>query len=151
VQRSDLKYILVPEHHADGEKIHFHCISNSAALKLEPARYPNGRFIRKMRGGESKVLYNVVDWKYGHSSCEVISGDNSRDKVAKYIFKYMGKQLGSGQKIGGRFFLHGGKMKLPHYAYADDPREFFTDEDKPAFVKSKQITSAVSFTEWAFI
>lgn len=149
VQRQGLKYILCPEHHKDGEKIHFHCIFNSTALKLSKARYPDtGRLIKTRRGGEEKQMYNICDWAYGFTSCELITGDSSTDKVAKYIFKYMGKQLQ--QKIGGRFFLHGGKFTLPVYAYGERPEEFFEGGEAKK-IKACQITSALSFREWSFI
>lgn len=148
VQRNGLKYILCPEHHKDGEKIHFHCIFNSSALKLSKARGPSGRLLKKRRGGEEKQLYNIDDWTYGFTSCELITGESSTDKVAKYIFKYMGKQLQ--QKIGGRFFLHGGKFTLPVYAYGERATDFFEGQEAKK-TKACQITSALSFYEWNFI
>jgi hypothetical protein len=149
VQRNGLKYILCPEHHKDGEKIHFHCIFNSSALKLTEARYPNSnRLIKIRRGSANKQLYNISDWSYGHTSCEMITGDKATDKVAKYIFKYMGKQLN--QKIGGRFFLHGGKFTLPTYAYGEKPQEFFA-EGEALHSKACEITTSLSFEEWSFI
>jgi hypothetical protein len=148
VQRQGLKYILCPEHHKDGEKIHFHCIFNSSALKLSKARGPSGRLLKKRRGGEEKQLYNIDDWTYGFTSCELITGDSATDKVAKYIFKYMGKQLK--QKIGGRFFLHGGRFTLPVYAYGERASDFFEGQEAKK-TKACQITSALSFYEWNFI
>jgi hypothetical protein len=149
VQRNGLKYILCPEHHKDGEKIHFHCIFNSSALKLTKARHPRtNRLLKTRRGGEEKQLYNISDWTFGFSSCELISGESSTDKVAKYIFKYMGKQLN--QKIGGRFFLHGGKFILPTYAFGERASDFFEGQEAKK-TKACQITSALSFYEWNFI
>lgn len=149
VQRNGLKYILCPEHHKDGEKIHFHCIFNSSALKLSKARYSDtGRLIKTRRGGEEKQLYNIDDWTFGFTSCELITGESATDKVAKYIFKYMGKQLQ--QKIGGRFFLHGGKFTLPVYAYGERASDFFEGQEAKK-TKACQITSALNFYEWSFI
>ncbi|MBQ5591014.1 MAG: hypothetical protein IIU65_04975 [Clostridia bacterium] len=149
VQRNGLKYILCPEHHKDGEKIHFHCIFNSESLKLRKARSANSnRLLKTRRGGVEKQLYNISDWPYGFTSCELITGESSTDKVAKYIFKYMGKQLN--QKIGGRFFLHGGKFTLPTYAYGERASDFFEGREAKS-KKACQITSALSFYEWNFI
>lgn len=149
VQRNALKYILVPEHHKDGEKIHFHAVFTSKSLKLVPARYKGtGRLLKKFVGGVKKQLYNIADWEFGYTSVELISGENAVDKVAKYIFKYMGKQMG--EKIGGRFYLHGGKMILPSYEYADDAESLFEGE-VPKYLKDINVTSSVKFSEWNFI
>ena len=153
VQRQGLKYILVPERHADGEKIHFHCVFNSGAVKLVKARYNGtGRLLKRTRAGITKQLYNVEDWPYGFSSCEKIYGSNCTLKVAKYIFKYMGKQLYDGQKIGGRYFLHGGKLALPTFVYSDKPEEFFDiNTEVPVFTKNVQVSTSVTYREWGFI
>lgn len=121
VQRSGLKYVVIPEYHHDGKSIHFHAVFNREALRLERARSPtNGRLIYR----DKKPVYNLADCDFGFSTVIPIDGENSQDKVAKYIFKYMGKQLGLGAKIGGRYYLHGGKLQLPVYEYGDEIAEF---------------------------
>ena len=107
VQRRGLKYILCPEYHHDGEAIHYHMIGNRQAIELAAALTPSGR-IRTRKG---KPIYNVGDWELGFSTAQVIASGDSRDAVAKYIFKYMGKQAGA--RIGGRYFLHGGALTSP--------------------------------------
>lgn len=148
VQRNDLKYVMVPEYHADGKCIHFHAVMNSAALDMIEARYPNsGRLIKKRRAGECKQLYNLTGWK-GFSSLEQITGDGSRDKVAKYIFKYMGKQLG--QRIGGRYFLHGGNMASPVYRYGETVEEFLHGEAETNRF-SVDVTQNIVYTEVSYL
>lgn len=148
VQRNDLKYVMVPEYHKDGKSIHFHAVMNSAALDLIEARYPkSGRLMKKRRPGELKQLYNLTDWK-GFSSLEQITGDGSRDKVAKYIFKYMGKQLG--QRIGGRYFLHGGSMASPVYRYGETVEEFLHGEVETNRF-SVDVTDTIVYTEVSYL
>lgn len=113
VTRNCLKYIICPEHHKDGEGIHFHMIANHSALRYAPAITPGGR-IRYRKG---KPIYNLSDWEYGFSTLQLVGRDDPRDAVAKYIFKYMGKNAGA--MIGGRHFLHGGELRQPFYRYAD--------------------------------
>jgi hypothetical protein len=113
VTRNGLKYIICPEHHLDGEGIHFHMIANQSALEYLPALTPAG----KIRYRKGKPIYNLSDWKYGFSTMQLVGRDDPRDAVAKYIFKYMGKNAGA--MIGGRHFLHGGDLKEPIYQYAD--------------------------------
>lgn len=107
VQRRELKYILCPEYHHDGEAIHYHMIGNRDAIDLIEALTPSGN-VRRRKG---KPVYNIRDWDLGFSTAQVIPAGDSREAVAKYIFKYMGKQIGA--RIGGRYFLHGGDLASP--------------------------------------
>ncbi len=148
VQRRGLKYILVPEYHRDGEKIHFHAIMNSAALTLEPARYPNGRLMKKRTLGAEKQLYNIPEWGFGFTSAEMITGDEAQVKISKYIFKYMGKQFGT--RIGGRFYLHGGSLALPRYAYGESAEEF-CDTAAARYTKRVEVPCGVTYCEYSFV
>lgn len=114
VTRKGLKYILCPEYHKDGEAIHAHMLCNSSALAYEAARTPGGRLCYR----KGKPVYNLTDWRLGFSTMQTIPAGDSREAVAKYVFKYMGKQ--AGEMIGGRYFLHGGDLRAPHYEYADE-------------------------------
>lgn len=146
VQRSDLRYIIVPEYHKDGKSIHFHAVCNSAALRLDAARYANtGRLIKR----NGKQVYNIADFSAGYSTVLLISGENSVDKVSKYIFKYMGKQMGA--RIGGRYYLHGGQLMQPICRYSDDPADFIPDDLKPTHEKEFEITSNLTYKERYFI
>lgn len=118
VTRRGLKYVAVCERQKLGG-IHFHLLCNAAALQLVGATSPYTGLA--LTHGD-KRLYNIGDWTAGFSSAEYITGDDCRDKVAKYIFKYMSKD--SFAKIGGRYFLHGGKLAAPVYAYGDTLTEF---------------------------
>ncbi len=106
VRRHGLKYVLVPEHHADGEAIHFHGVINEAAVRLVNSG-------KKQKG---KVVYNLPDWQYGFTTAKRIGGSAAdRDAVCKYIMKYLSKET---EKIGGRYYLHGGALCVPRYEYA---------------------------------
>lgn len=146
VQRNNLKYVIVPEHHKSGD-IHFHGIMNSEALKLTPAINPyNGEAIIE----NGKAVFNIKDWKAGFSTAQIIGGtDEDRVKVAKYIFKYMGKQ--SGQKIGGRYCLIGGNnLNKPVYVYADSIDEI-AFEDPPKYEREVEISSSYRYKELCFM
>ena len=145
VSRNRLLYVAVCERQKKGG-IHFHILCNSSALSLVRAHSP---YTGKPLTHHGKALYNISDWTTGFSSAEYISGDNCRDKVAKYIFKYMSKE--SFSKIGGRYFLHGGKLKKPVYAYGDNAEEFFHDEAKCVHEREVHITDELIWTEWSFV
>ena len=124
VQRCGLQYVIVPERHKSGD-IHFHGILNSSALKLDRARSPkSGRALSS--GG--KPIYNLADWGHGFTTAQIIGDQGEdREKVAKYVFKYMGKQ--TGQKIGGRYCLIGGRdLARPRYVYGDSAEELIGDQ-----------------------
>lgn len=145
VSRNRLLYVAVCERQKKGG-IHFHLLCNSSALSLERAcSLYNGTALTH----HGKAVYNISDWTAGFSSAEYITGDNCRDKVAKYIFKYMSKE--SFSKIGGRYFLHGGKLKKPVYAYGENAEQFFHDEAKLVHEREVHITDDLIWTEWSFV
>lgn len=119
VQRRGLKYICAPELTKKGD-VHFHFLCNSSAVKLTEAINPN---TNKLLTHGKKILYNLPEWTRGFSSAEFITeGGENRDAVAKYIFKYIGKDTAN--KVGGRYLLTGGNLVRPFYAYGDSPDEF---------------------------
>ena len=150
VQRNGLKYVCVPERTKAGD-IHFHAIMNGSALKLVPAVSPyTGRPLTH----NGKPLSNVSDWKRGFTTAEPITklgdSDDERAAVAKYIFKYMGKQ--AGQKIGGRYCLIGGILKKPVYIYGDHPDEFLSMDERSVavYTNHKELSSGLIYDEWSF-
>lgn len=148
VQRRGLKYIAVPEYHKDGKSIHFHAIFNSGALRMVRARSPTGRALCR----KGKPIYNLDDVTFGWTTAQYITGEDSQDKVAKYIYKYMGKQMGA--KIGGRYYLHGGDLRLPVYVYADDISDVLPQnaaETPILHQKSCDITQNLQYRELYFI
>lgn len=106
VRRRGLKYVLVPEFHADGENYHFHGMFNSAACKMVDSGH-------KTKQGQT--IYNLTDWKLGFTTAIRVYGD-SRTKVARYVGKYITKQMDGG-KIAGRYYYHGGALLLPRCEY----------------------------------
>lgn len=127
VQRRGLKYIVIPELTKKGD-IHFHALCNASALRLVEARNAKTGRLVKHHGDQ---VYNVKDWKRGFTTAQLIrtreGATDSREAVAKYMFKYMTKELGA--KIGGRYYLHGGKLVAPTVAYGDGATQFMTADE----------------------
>lgn len=145
VTRRGLKYVICPERHKAGG-IHFHGIMNSAALQLAPASNPH---TGKPLHHNGNPLYNVTSWRYGFSSAELIgSATLDREKVAKYIFKYMGKQGITGM-IGGRYALIGGKLADVTYLYGNTPEEFM--DGREALHAHASEHEGITYREWSYI
>jgi hypothetical protein len=77
----NMKYILVPELHADGKKWHFHgLLADCEELTLIETNI--------VRNG--KIVYNLGNWKYGFT--EVTKVEDTR-RVSSYISKYITKEV----------------------------------------------------------
>lgn len=129
VQRRGLKYVCVPELTKRGD-VHFHALANSAALKLVTAVNPHtGKPLRR----KGSQVYNLADWGAGFSTAQKIQarrdGDNCRLAVAKYMFKYMTKNMGA--RIGGRYALHGGRLLEPVEVLGEGVEEFTSTGESP--------------------
>lgn len=150
VKRRGLKYVICPERHKKGG-IHFHAIMNAAALRLSPA---TNAHTGEPLMHDGKPLYNIRDFPFGFTSAERIqSATLDREKVAKYIFKYMGKQ-GTEGKIGGRYALIGGKLTAPVYLYGDNPEDFFPGSEGNARQDGyyrEAVHEGIRYKEWSFI
>lgn len=101
VRRDGLKYVAVPEYHEDGAAIHFHGLCNFAALHT---KYSGVR-------QKGRYVYNITDFPLGFTAAVRLGcTDADRQAVAAYVCKYITK---GGQKVGGRYFLHGGDLTKP--------------------------------------
>lgn len=88
-----ISYIFIPEYHADKTAIHLHgLITHSERLSL----CPSGHFFKE------RPIYNLLSWSWGFSTA--IPLDNNRLAVAKYITKYVTKDV---HKIFGNLYLAG--------------------------------------------
>lgn len=101
VRRHGMKYVGVAEHHKDGA-IHFHGVTNSAAHEWVDSGH---------KDSEGHTIYNLESWKLGFSTAIFCYG--SRSRLSNYIVKYIRK----GDKVGGRWYYHGGKLEKPTYIY----------------------------------
>ncbi len=93
VQRKNLKYLLIPEHHKDGA-IHFHALI-SADFKFKDSG---------IKTTDGRTRYNIPEWKYGFSTAVELNG--KYENVAKYVTKYITKDC---VKIFGNYYFAGGK------------------------------------------
>ena len=99
VRRRGLKYIFVPELHQDGA-VHWHGLCSSAALRLVDSGHKDKR---------GRVIFNVDDWTYGFTTATMVSDHLA---ACRYVTKYITKGMAAGT-IGGRYWLHGGRLARP--------------------------------------
>lgn len=120
VRRQGLKYLLVPEYHKDGA-IHFHGIFNRAVETVDSGYIRVGkRNVAKETASSNerkngKTIYNLPGFRLGYTTAISITGNDSRLKISKYIYKYMTKA--GDRKIGGRYYLHSNNLNDPIYIY----------------------------------
>ena len=138
VRRNGLCYILVPEYHKDGA-IHFHGFFNDALPVVDSGtisrpgekrpKRPRSRAQRAQwieEGGH--VVYNLPSWSWGFTTAIELYGDYAQ--AINYVTKYLTKQVEDcGDKIGGRWYYHGGKFEKPevktdNYDYINFNDEF---------------------------
>lgn len=128
VRRNGLKYIGVPECHRNGG-LHFHFamsgggfrLVDSGTVSVEGRKKPIKVSTADRLGipeSERHTVYNVADWKLGFSTAIRTYGE--RGALATYISKELCKDVqktvaksGSIDKIGGRWYYHGGELKKP--------------------------------------
>lgn len=89
----ELKYLIVPELHADKKNYHFHgLIANIGRCSFTPS----GHF-----DDSGEIIYNWNDWHYGFTTATKIK-DNGR--VSSYITKYITKDTAHELKYKKRYY-----------------------------------------------
>lgn len=106
--KTDIKFLLVPEQHKDGESWHMHGLLKGIPVDLLHQFVKGdkmGKYIAdKVLNGE--VIYNWPGYakKFGFCDLEPIK---SHEAVCKYVTKYMNKNLGkSVSDIGAHLYYH---------------------------------------------
>ena len=78
----DMKYLIVPELHADKEHYHFHgLLSNVDKLRF----CFSGKFDKK-----ENPIFNILDWTYGFTTATQVKDTN---RASSYITKYVTKDI----------------------------------------------------------
>lgn len=129
VQRQGLQYVLIPEYHKKGNKLHFHgAINNALELKSSGTYLVEG-FKRPMQLAKikrkglleqiRKEVYNIPGWSVGFSTA--IKLDLNRELAVGYVLKYLTKELDDMDKkgyfperpFGKRYFSSKNLVKYP--------------------------------------
>lgn len=129
VRRHSLAYVGVPELHRKGG-LHFHFVIrgggfrfvDSGTVSVPGHKKPIKRSTAKRLHiplDDWHTVYNIPEWRYGFSTAIPVYG-NDRGALAAYMCKEFCKDVqkrkdtdGNLEKIGGRWYLHGGTLASP--------------------------------------
>ncbi|MDO5434486.1 hypothetical protein [Eubacterium sp.] len=130
----DLKYIIVPELHADGKHFHFHgLLSNCDGLHFSYSGH-------NTRGRNSKPIFNILDWSFGFTTATRIE-DSSR--ASAYITKYITKECARHLKEKNKYFCSRNVERVqPDYFVQDEENFLQVYGDRITYVKSNEIKEA---------
>ncbi len=129
VQRHGLRYVIVTEKHKDGA-LHFHGFMAGLPLsEFAPSGTWAGGAItgkpkRPRSAGElagwiesgAHEVFNLTSWKLGFTTAVLLDRDYRR--AITYVSKYIRK---APEKVGGRWYLSGGALRLPDVVTMDLP------------------------------
>lgn len=123
----DLKYLMVPELHKDGEHWHVHgLLADVGGLQLAPSGI--------VKAG--KEVYNLPGWQYGFSTATYVEDAH---RVSSYICKYITKDLAALTQHRKRFWSSANCTRIDDVAsnYVIESEELFFKEfgDKIGYVK----------------
>lgn len=114
----DLKYVLVPELHRDGERYHLHgLMAGCKGLQLRVS----GKLDKK-----GHIIYNMPAWRYGWNTATEVEHSG---KVANYISKYITKDSDGLLKGKKRYWCSHNTTRPEDCAveyYVNDHMEFVT-------------------------
>lgn len=110
-KRKGLEYVLIPEYHKDGEKIHAHLLINDSNLTfVDSGNVSVPGFSKPIKIetankygiplDQRKTVYNIPEWKYGWTTAIKYYGANNL-RAAIYITKYITKDS---DLIFGKYF-----------------------------------------------
>lgn len=112
---SDMKYLIVPELHADKEHYHFHGLISG----VDNLRFCfSGHFDKKGR-----PIYNITDWTYGFTTATQIE---DTQKAASYITKYITKDTDLKLKHKKRYLCSRNIDRAEPEFYVIDEDEFLS-------------------------
>lgn len=105
----DIKYLMIPEYHADGKSVHIHALMMFPDGVLTP--FVNHRNLpkyirRSIAMGKNPQYWKFYSERFGYNVCEPIQ---SIEKTASYVCKYMTKDLASRTMGKGQHMFYASK------------------------------------------
>jgi len=128
----NMKYLIVPELHSDGEHYHFHgFLANVDNLRFK---------FWKADAKKGLPIYNILDWGLGYTTATRIV-DSAR--ASSYITKYISKDIDEHLKEKRRFYYSRNCRVADEEFFLMNEEDFVkTYNDRISYVKSKKIPQA---------
>lgn len=129
----ELKYLIVPEFHADGTNYHFHgLLADCDGLRF---RYS---------GHDTEYgypIYNILNWKYGFTTATRVTDTRC---VSSYITKYITKESQVFLKEKNRYYCSRNINRVqPDFHIVDEEDFLKVYGDRITYAKSEKITVAL--------
>lgn len=127
----DLKYLIVPEMHADGQHFHFHgLLANCGEM----------RFAFSGKYDKGKPIFNMPDWSLGFTTATRVSDSQ---KASSYICKYITKECAAHLKEKHRYYCSRNCNRTEAEYHQVDEEDFQKlYGDRITYVKTQEIPQA---------
>lgn len=128
----DLKYLIVPEYHADGENFHFHgVLAGCDGLMFSYSGHDT-------KDGEP--IYNILNWKHGFTTATQITDTR---RVSSYITKYITKESQTFLKEKNRYYCSRNVNRTEADYHIVDEEDFLkVYADRISYAKSEKVPAA---------
>lgn len=129
-----MKYLIVPELHADGQHFHFHgLLAYCDGLHMSYSGH-------NTKGRNSQPIFNILDWTFGFTTATRIQ-DSSR--ASNYIAKYITKDCARVLKNKKRYTISQNVNRAEAEYYVRDEEEFLRIySDRILYCKSIEVKEA---------
>lgn len=130
----EMKYLIVPELHADGVHFHFHgLLAFCDGLHMSYSGH-------NTRGRNSQPIFNILDWSFGFTTATRIK-DSGR--ASSYITKYITKECVSHLKEKNRYICSRNVNRArPEYMVQDEEDFLKVYGDRIVYAKSIEVKEA---------
>lgn len=127
-----LKYLIVPEYHADGKHFHFHgLLAQCEGLRFSYSGHDTE---------DGDPIFNIVNWKYGFTTATQVT-DTKR--VSSYITKYITKESQVFLKEKNRYYCSRNINRTEADFHIVDEEDFLNVYgDRVTYVKSEKVKVA---------
>lgn len=128
----NLKYLIVPEFHADGQNYHFHgLLSECGGLSFSYSGHDTK---------DGDPIFNILNWKHGFTTATRVT-DTKR--VSSYITKYITKESQIFLKEKNRYYASRNVNRVNSDFYIVDEEDFIkVYGDRISYAKSVKIPDA---------
>lgn len=129
----DLKYLIVPEYHHDGEHFHFHgLLADCDGLDFQFSGHYTA---------DDQPIFNIANWKHGFTTATMVTDTR---RVSSYITKYITKDSQTYLKEKNRYYASRNVSRTEADYHVVDESDFLkVYSDRITYTKNVKIPAAV--------